>query len=222
MYGERNWPINLYQNDRSPRRPSNVAARIPPQQIYHKFFPWQIYYKFFPQFSGSDQIILAVEKTEARYCKSFLMFFINLSHRDEAISTDMDTDHYRRGLNIIASRNLGIRSRQCILLMPSEWTFLFASPRFDDALKADLSNKWEISESPVNQISVRGYIKWSQSTCTHRQFVIILFFVIYINNRCSFLLNTPPSYWIHFMFCFSEIHIHCATFLKSIFIVLLS
>ena len=52
VYGERNWPINLYQNDRSPRRPSNVAARIPPQQIYHKFVPWQIYYKFVPQFSG--------------------------------------------------------------------------------------------------------------------------------------------------------------------------
>ena len=52
MYGERNWPINLYQNDRSPRRPSNVAARILPQQIYHKFVPWQIYYKFVPQFSG--------------------------------------------------------------------------------------------------------------------------------------------------------------------------
>ena len=36
VYGERNWPINLYQNDRSPRRPANVAARIPLSEVVEK------------------------------------------------------------------------------------------------------------------------------------------------------------------------------------------
>ena len=163
--------------------------------------------------SMSDQIILAVEKTEARYCRSFLMFFINLpclivTRSFPPTWTRIITG---RGLNIIASWNLGIRSRQCILLVPSQWTFLFANPRFDDALKAALSDRWEISESPMNQISVRGHIKWSQSTCTHWQFAIILFFIIDINHIHSFFAQPPPSYWIHFIFCFFEIHMHCAT-----------
>ena len=33
VYGERNWPINLFQNDRSPRRPPNVAARNPFSEV---------------------------------------------------------------------------------------------------------------------------------------------------------------------------------------------
>ena len=36
VYGKSYWPINLYQNDRSLRRPSNMAARIPLSEVVKK------------------------------------------------------------------------------------------------------------------------------------------------------------------------------------------
>ena len=166
----------------------------------------------------SDQIILAVEKTEARYCRSFLMFFINLPC---LIVTRSFPPTWTRiitgeGLNIIASWNLGIRSRQCILLVPSQWTFLFANPRFDDALKAALSDRWEISESPMNQISVRGYIiRIHKVISVNLHALTICNNFVFHNWYKSYTFRfaqPPPSFWIHFMFCFFEIHMHCATY----------